>query len=125
MGRRSHGYTIIETLIFIAVSGMMFMSAVILVGGRQQEVEFSQGVRDLENKLKDTLNDVSTGYFPANNSLNCTIATGAGAGVFRQSLLLEGVAKDQATAVSLLERCSSLPRWLVVILLTLRFISTH
>jgi hypothetical protein len=86
MGRRpsgyTSGYTILETLIFIAVSAMMFLSAVILIGGRQQEVEFSQGIRDLESKLNDTLNDVSVGYFPANNSLNCTIATGASAAVF-------------------------------------------
>lgn len=69
------GYTIIETMIFIMITGMMFTMAVMVVSGRQKEIQFSQGLRDVESKIKDYINDVSTGFFPSSTGLNCTLSS--------------------------------------------------
>lgn len=69
--KRSGGYTILEVLIFIAVSGVMFVGAMIAIGGRQSEVQFSQSVREFEAKIRDIINDVSTGYYPTNDTVSC------------------------------------------------------
>lgn len=75
---RSGGYTIVETLIFLAVSGMMVISAVLLVSGQQGKTEFAQTVQDFSSQLQDISNDVSTGYsaFPFDSD-RCRIV-GAG-----------------------------------------------
>lgn len=68
---RTNGYTIVETLIFLAVSAAMFVSAMALISGRQAKAEFTQGVRTFNSTLQDVANDVSTGYY-ADSTVNGT-----------------------------------------------------
>lgn len=68
-GRRSGGYTIVETLIFLAISGALFMSAMTALSGRQGRTEFTNAAREFEIELQDMANDVATGYY-ANPQLN-------------------------------------------------------
>jgi prepilin-type N-terminal cleavage/methylation domain-containing protein len=75
---KSRGYTIIELMMVIAISSAMFVVVAISFGGRQQQVQFTQAVRDFDSKLKDIMNDVSTGYFPDYDT-PCR-ATGSGPG---------------------------------------------
>jgi type II secretory pathway pseudopilin PulG len=75
-GQKS-GYTIVETLIFIAVSSGLFFAAMNAVGGRQQQVQFTQAVRNFDSQLKDIMNDVSTGFFPSQGNVSCSIALNA------------------------------------------------
>lgn len=63
-GRGAAGYTIVETLIFMAVSGAMFISALALINGRQGRAEFTAAARNFEVQLQDIANDVATGYYP-------------------------------------------------------------
>lgn len=66
------GYTIVEVMIFLAVSGALAISAMILVGGRQAKEQFNQGVRDFDSKTQDIINNVSTGYYTRlNNKYTC------------------------------------------------------
>lgn len=79
-GRRSGGYTIVETLIFLAVSSALFVSAMILINGRQGKTEFSQAARNFEIELQGIANDVSTGYYSnapntSGNYIKCTAGT--------------------------------------------------
>lgn len=62
-GRPEAGYTIVETMIFLAVSGALFVSAMLLVNGQQQKAQFSQGVRDIDSRMQDIINNVDTGYY--------------------------------------------------------------
>lgn len=65
------GYTIVETLIFLAVSGMMFFSAIALIDGRQNRAQFTSAVRDFETQLRDVANNVSSGYFSRPSDFSC------------------------------------------------------
>ncbi len=91
------GYTIVEVMMFLAVSGGLFVIAMVVLNGRQNQVQFTQGVRDFQSSVEDVLNDVATGYFPQNNSYKCsapggvlsfTLGTAAGQGEHDQCTFL-------------------------------------
>lgn len=65
------GYTIVEVLIFLAVSGVMFFAAMTYVGGRQNKAQFLNAVRDFESKIGDIANDVTTGYYTRPVDFSC------------------------------------------------------
>jgi type II secretory pathway pseudopilin PulG len=84
--KRVEGYTIVETLIFLAVSAAMFVSVMVLVSGQQQRTEFTQAVRTFEATMQDIANDVSTGFaaYPFNPGDTCKV-TGGGAVVINSA----------------------------------------
>lgn len=65
------GFTIVETLIFLGVTAVMLVSALLLVGGQQRKTEFTQAIRDIESQIKDVANDVSTGYYSRSSNFTC------------------------------------------------------
>lgn len=65
------GFTVVETLIVLAITGMMFFIGVTAISGRQGRTEFSQGMREIDSMLKDVLNDVSNGFYPSVSNLSC------------------------------------------------------
>lgn len=69
---RNSGYTIVETLIFLAVSGLLFVSAMLVVSGQQGKVEFRNAVRDFEFKLNDIAQNVGNGYYSNPGSIGCS-----------------------------------------------------
>jgi type II secretory pathway pseudopilin PulG len=71
--RAAAGYTILEVMIVMAVTAMLFMMTVIAFNGRQGETETTQTVRDFEAKIQGVANDVANGYFP--NGFRCTADT--------------------------------------------------
>jgi hypothetical protein len=70
------GYTVVETLIFLAVSSFIFISAVVLINGRQARAEFQSGVRNFESQLLDMANDVATGYYRSTGTTKKCDASG-------------------------------------------------
>lgn len=70
------GFTIVEVLIFLAVSSALFVAAMLYISGQQGKAEFTQGVRDFELKLGDVVNNVSTGFYPTLNNIKCTASAG-------------------------------------------------
>lgn len=70
------GYTILEVLIFIAVSSLMFVSAMRAINGRQKQVQFTQSVQEFDAKIKDVINDVTTSYYPRNETVDCRVSGG-------------------------------------------------
>lgn len=61
-------------MIFLAVSGAMFVMVVLLVNGKQGRTEFQQAVGDFVSSLRDVANDVSTGY-ASYNANGCAVTT--------------------------------------------------
>lgn len=70
---RQKGYTITEVLIVIAISTAMFVIVAATFGGRQEEVQFNQAIRDFEATIQDNMNDVSAGYFDNSGGVSCTV----------------------------------------------------
>jgi hypothetical protein len=72
---RSGGYTIVEVMIFLAITGAMFVSAMVFIGGQQRKTEFTQGVRTFASDITNIANDVSTGFtsFPFQTGQYCWI----------------------------------------------------
>lgn len=90
-GTGTRGYTIIEVLIFMAISGMMFVMAASFVSGRQAKAEFRQGMNAVNTQIRDAINDVGNGYFPSNSDFRC-VAGSSGAPTFPS-----GVSNQQGT----------------------------
>lgn len=90
-GHPQEGFTIVETIIVLAVSAALFASAMSLVSGQQAKTEFNQGIREAHSQIQDIINDVSTGYYVKNKDFQCTAAdTGSPS-------ITSGAPKDQGT----------------------------
>jgi type II secretory pathway pseudopilin PulG len=76
-GLHTQAYTIIEVLIVLAVTGALLVSAIVLVGGQSRKTEFSQAIHDIESQISDTINDVTTGFYPTADNFSCS-STGSG-----------------------------------------------
>ena len=77
MQRVSGGYTILEVMIFLAVSTILLAAAANLISGHQSQVQFDVGMRDIQTKLQDWINDVATGFSGGDpTQLKCTVGNG-------------------------------------------------
>lgn len=57
------GYTVVEVMIFLVVSGFILASALVAFNGRQFQVQYEQGVRELDLRLLSLISNVSNGRF--------------------------------------------------------------
>lgn len=71
------GFTIVETLMVLGVTSVMFVAVIGSITNRQGRIQFSQGMRDISSSISDIMNDVSTGYFPTTPGLTCVAGTGS------------------------------------------------
>lgn len=65
------GFTIIESMIFLAVSAVMFAGVFAVYRDSQQSTQFSQAVRELESDLNGILNDTEAGVVPSLEDIEC------------------------------------------------------
>lgn len=70
-GSHAKGFTIIETLIVLAVTSALFIGALALIGGRQGKTQFAQSARDVESQLQQIMNEVSSGYYSSTEDFKC------------------------------------------------------
>lgn len=77
-GQSPQGYTIVETMIFLAVSAALFASVILVVAGQQQKTEFTTGVREIQSQLQDMMSNVATGYYNSLGGYSCSTPTGSG-----------------------------------------------
>lgn len=76
MNKNGGGFTLFETMIVLAVSSVMLITAIVAFGGQQRKTQFTQSLRDLESQISDVMNDVQTGFYPT-SLRNCSrTATG-------------------------------------------------
>lgn len=71
------GYTIVEVMVVLAVSGMMFVIAAGFVNGKQARTAFTYGSNELASRLQDTIEQVTDGQY-SDISLQCTYSSGTG-----------------------------------------------
>ena len=77
---KNKGYTIIEVMIVLAVSGLMFAIAANFINGKQEKTAFPQGVNEFTAQLQDLATDVADGKYSdvpitCNNPSEVTIST--------------------------------------------------
>ena len=70
--KKAAGFTIVETLIVLAVTMALFISAVALVSGQQNRVQFSQSVNDIKTNIQKTINEIGAGYYPNTGNMSCS-----------------------------------------------------
>ncbi len=76
-GRPEQGFTIVEVLIVLAVSALLFASAAFLIAGKQNQTAFNQSIQQIQSQIQQIMNEVAIGYYPNNSDFQCT-ATAAG-----------------------------------------------
>lgn len=70
-GGNTQGFTIVETLIYLAVSTAIMASVLTLVGGSQNKAQFQQAVNDTNQQINDIINNVSNGYYNNTGNITC------------------------------------------------------
>lgn len=70
---RQAGYTIVETMLFLLITGALLTSALLLFNGRIARTRFSQAVQSFDAQIKTAMNEVSSGNYPATPPFNCTV----------------------------------------------------
>ena len=71
-GLSPRGYTIVEVMIFLAVSGFMFIIAAAFVSGKQSIAEFRQGMNEINTQVQQAINDVGNGFYPSGAGFACS-----------------------------------------------------
>ncbi len=69
------GYTIIEVLIVLAASGMMFVIAGTFINGKQAKTSFTSGVNEFASRIQDTIDQVTDGQY-SDIKVNCKAVSG-------------------------------------------------
>lgn len=75
-GWHTQGFTVVEVMIFLAVSSILLVSALLLIGGQQQRTEFSQAINDINQQIQDIMNNVAIGYYSRPSDFTCTAPGG-------------------------------------------------
>ena len=65
------GFTIIESILFLAVAGGVMVGGMTIILNRQRSIEFRQSVKQFEVDINDLINDTETGSFPTVNQVRC------------------------------------------------------
>jgi prepilin-type N-terminal cleavage/methylation domain-containing protein len=89
------GFTIVEVLIVLAVSSILFISAVNLIDGRQARAEFTTGSNDELQQMQQLINETASGYYPNSGDFTCT---GSAAGPVSLSLAAHGSTSQGSNA---------------------------
>jgi prepilin-type N-terminal cleavage/methylation domain-containing protein len=72
----SDGFTIVESMIVLAVTGIMFVAVSAGWSGRQRSSAYQTAVRDTSSMIQQSISDVTNGYFPSTTNFSCTSSGG-------------------------------------------------
>lgn len=72
-GLDSRGFTIVETMIFLAVSAAILVSSLRLLSGAQNSTLFTQGMNDINEQITAVVNNVANGYYPRAENMGCSV----------------------------------------------------
>lgn len=72
----SGGFTIVETLIVLSVTGVLFISLVGVMRGQQAKAQFRASVTDITTQIQSNISEVSTGFYPKGGDFKCSAAGG-------------------------------------------------
>lgn len=64
------GFTLIETIFFLAISSLMVVTAMTMISGRTQEVQFTDSIRSVESFFESKISQIRSGSVTLPNE-NC------------------------------------------------------
>jgi len=89
---KAAGFTIVETMIVLAITGGLFVAIAATLAGRQNSAEFTHAIQTVQAQIQQTVNQVSAGFYPNDSNFSCT-ASGA-AVVFSNGSTGQGANQD-------------------------------
>lgn len=76
--RDAGGYTIIEVIVVLTVSALLFAASVTGYVLQNRRTAFANSVNDFAQNIQDVLNDVENGFYPSDNSFTCSAPAAGG-----------------------------------------------
>jgi type II secretory pathway pseudopilin PulG len=67
-----YGFTIVEVMVVLAVTGALFIAAAILISGKQNQAGFNSAIQQIQSQVQQIMNEVAAGYFPNSASFQCS-----------------------------------------------------
>jgi prepilin-type N-terminal cleavage/methylation domain-containing protein len=74
--RGQSGFTIVETLVVLAVTGALFLIAFYAINGKQNETAFQQAINDTQSIIQQSIAQVGQGDYPNTDNFTCNAAGG-------------------------------------------------
>lgn len=71
--RASGGYTVIEVLIVLAISGVIFVSGVVMFSGQSNSTAFEQSMQDTNSEIATRIRGVGSSQFFNSEGYTCTV----------------------------------------------------
>jgi type II secretory pathway pseudopilin PulG len=78
-GKRSAGFTIVETMIVLGVSAALLTVGLLYVNGRQNKTQFMVAINGEKQVIEQTINETANGFYPKLNGKDFTCLGSAGA----------------------------------------------
>lgn len=75
--RKNGGFTVVEVMIVLAVTGLLFVSAATAISGRTNKTQFQQSINDIVSALQQNINSTAIGYYPNASNFKCTNNSGS------------------------------------------------
>lgn len=88
----STGFTIVETMIVLAITGVLFVSLATTISGKQNKTKFNQAINTLKTEIDQRIAESQSGYYPSNSDFNCESSPSGP--VFSDDTLTEQGAND-------------------------------
>jgi len=83
--RHTFGYTIVEVMIVLAISGVMFLIAAEFINGKAAKASFTQGVNEMASIIQKSLDDVTNGEY-SDAPLGCTFTFNLSTGTWKTTV---------------------------------------
>ncbi len=62
--KNKKGYTVVETLIVLAVTGSLFVTTALLIQGQVEKNRYQASMRQVQQAVQQAMRDTENGYFP-------------------------------------------------------------
>lgn len=84
--QKNQGFTMVETLIVLAVTGLTFVIASVYIAGRQNKAMFQDSIQDVRSQILGVMSDVSNSVYAMPSNVSCTVSeSGANRGLTIQA----------------------------------------
>lgn len=69
---KQRGFTVVETMIVLVVTGALFIAIAATLAGRQNAAQFTHAIQSIQSQIQQTINQVSAGFYPNQDNFTCT-----------------------------------------------------